>query len=76
MTEHRLARSSTAKAVLIAVLIGRTALAFWATLPHRPRPEEGTARPVSASAALRGDPAANEYFIDGRQYAAASVSVD
>ena len=62
MTEHRLARSSTAKAVLIAVLIGGTALAWWAMLPHRPRPEEGTAGPVSASAALRGDPAANEGY--------------
>jgi hypothetical protein len=62
MTERRLARSSTAKAMLIAVLIGGTALAFWATLPHRPRPEEGTAGLVSASAALRGDPAANEGY--------------
>jgi hypothetical protein len=29
MTERRLARSSTAKVVIIAVLIGGTALAFW-----------------------------------------------
>jgi hypothetical protein len=43
MTERRLARSPTAKVVLIAVLMGGTALALWATLPHRPRPEEGTA---------------------------------
>ena len=60
MSERCPARSSTARAVIIAVLMGGTALALWG--PPRPRPEEGTAGHVSASAALRGNPPANEGY--------------
>ncbi|MGH8564361.1 MAG: hypothetical protein ACREXW_09835 [Gammaproteobacteria bacterium] len=51
-TQRRLARSSTAKAMLIAVLIGGTDLDWWIMRAPSPRPEEGTAGPVSASAAI------------------------
>ncbi len=55
------AKPSLAKAALIAAISGGFILTLWATL-HGPRRAETAGSPISASAALRDDPAADEGY--------------